>query len=98
MAKFNIGDIITFRYNKLGTNDKNPTLLVISPLFNNHVHGINLNYLNESERGLVLEDVSRSNKVTSEIFYEQHVKPKLRSNAYRTYIPRLMGNIKVIKK
>ena len=98
MAKFNIGDVITFRYNKIGTNDRNPTLLVVSPLFKNHVHGVNLNYLNENERNLVLENVNKADKGTSEIFYEGHVKPRLRSNAYRTYIPRLMGNVKVINK
>tara|TARA_Y100000310_G_C20585982_1_gene765421 strand:- start:78 stop:371 length:294 start_codon:yes stop_codon:yes gene_type:complete len=97
MAKFNIGDTITFRYNKREARDKNPTLLVVSPLFKNHVHGVNLNYLNDAEREYISKDINSSDKITSEIFYEQHVKPRLRSNAYRTYTPRLMSNIKVIK-
>lgn len=45
MIAFKTGDLITFRYNKIGVHDTAPVVAVIAPLFNNLVHGINVKYL-----------------------------------------------------
>src|SRR3990167_1771006 len=55
MISFKAGDIITFRYSKLGAHDPMPVVLVIAPLFNNLVHGINIKYLRPgTERRLLV--------------------------------------------
>ena len=45
MIVFKTGDLITFRYSKIGVHDTTPVVAVIAPLFNNLVHGINVKYL-----------------------------------------------------
>ena len=52
--RFNPGEVITFAYNKLGTSDKSPVIVIVSPLYNGKVHGINVNYLTIIERKALL--------------------------------------------
>ena len=52
--RFNPGEVITFAYNKLGTSDKSPVIVIVSPLYNGKVPGINVNYLTIIERKALL--------------------------------------------
>lgn len=45
MLQFKTGDLITFGYNRIGAHDLAPVVVVIAPLYNNLVHGINVKYL-----------------------------------------------------
>jgi hypothetical protein len=55
MIRLNTGDLVTFRYNKIGSTDKTPLVLVIAPFYKNQVHGINVRYLQTSaERRLLV--------------------------------------------
>lgn len=54
---YNLGDIITFSYNAPSATDKKPIVLVIAPMFDGFLHGINLKYVPEKEREMFLRIV-----------------------------------------
>ena len=51
---YKVGDIITFNYGAPGAKDTSPIVLVVAPLYNGKMHGVNLKYLPEKEREMLL--------------------------------------------
>lgn len=51
---YNIGDIITFNYGAPKAKDPSPIVLVIAPLYEGKMHGVNLKYLPDKEREMLL--------------------------------------------
>ena len=64
----NTGDLISFRYNKIGATDNAPVVIVIAPLYNGMLHGINVKYLQPgNERRLMMAVVDEQYRKRPEI-------------------------------
>jgi len=105
------GNLITFRYNKTGINDKQPNVLVLG-IYNEKLHGININYLTSSQIKRLksafdqssLANYFRSKKNISEsiekdplLFYNNYVKKFMRVINTNCYRTYNIKNIKNVK-
>ncbi len=55
---YNIGEIVTFEYSAPRAKDPSPIVLVVTPLYEGKMHGVNLKYLPEKEREMILRIAS----------------------------------------
>ena len=61
------GMIVRFKYSGDNVSDKNPLVLVIwNETYDNKIHGINLNYLTESNIKLIMKNITKGAGVYSE--------------------------------
>lgn len=51
---YNVGDIVTFNYGSPRAKDPAPIVMVVAPLYEGKMHGVNLKYLPEQEREMLL--------------------------------------------
>lgn len=76
---FDTGDIISFRYTKITATDKTPMIVVLAPLYEGHVHGINIRYLPAgSERRLLVALTDEELRKTKEMQLELNRVPLLK--------------------
>jgi hypothetical protein len=89
------GDVITFYY--IYGHDVRPTVLVLN-IFNNLVHGLNLNYLSAAQLTYIKTILGPRIYAMYSIenpkeFYDKELKPANLGIAYRTYKPERLSQL-----
>jgi hypothetical protein len=89
------GDIVTFYYSS-GT-DPRPVILYLNT-YNNFIHGINLNYLSQSQMEYLKAILNKKTNVHYDVedpklFYDNEIKNTPVKLAYRHYMPSKMIQI-----
>src|SRR5580765_4134031 len=99
MASLKSGDIVRFSYNAPDRHDTQPIVLYLDQ-YKGLIHAINFNYASQGERRhfYLLFKVKYYQKQISPLsFYKSEIKGKLKSNAYRTYNPKYISGLQIVK-
>lgn len=93
------GDIIRFSYP--GGTDPAPVAMYLDN-YKGKIHALNFNYMTKAERRyyFLLFKVNfhkHKVKISPLDFYNKYIKTRLRSNAYRTYDPKNMKGVSLVR-
>ena len=97
--KLEPGHIIRFNYGGKKVTTKRPLVLVLNPSYKGLMHGLNLDYLSESQLKQLWNQKKIGNPKT---FYNSRLKKFLRGKvgstgvAYRTYTLSSIGGLRII--